>query len=139
MADLIRCEYHLAQHDYLQAEQNLDLLLLKLRNSGARYFLPYVLQLKSHALKETGRSEEAEVALKGALQAAEDIENRIDRWRILAELGETEAAEEIVRFISDNISDAELRETFLAHARIEIERSGRMASHSSPSVPAGEA
>jgi hypothetical protein len=49
-----------------------------------------------------------------------ETENRILQWQILAELGERGAAEEIVHFISDNISDSELRETFLARARSTI-------------------
>ena len=139
LVDLIRCEYNLARRDYGQAEQNVDLLLLRLRQSGARYFLPYALQQRSHALKGLDRLEEATTSLKEALQTAEEIENRVLQWRILAELGQAESAEEIVGFISDNITDPELRETFLDHARIEIERSGRTASGSDRSVPVEEA
>ena len=114
-------------------------MLLRLRQSGARYFLPYALQQRSHALKGLDRLEEATTSLKEALQTAEEIENRVLQWRILAELGQAESAEEIVGFISDNITDPELRETFLDHARIEIERSGRTASGSDRSVPVEEA
>jgi hypothetical protein len=139
LVDLIRCEYNLARRDYGQAEQNVDLLLLRLQQSGTRYFLPYALQLKSQALAGLDQVEEARVTSEDALNKAREIENRILSWRILAEMGEADAAWEIVRFISNNISDTELRETFLDHARIESGRSGGMASHSGQSITAEDA
>lgn len=120
VVDLVVYEHSLAQRADMQGLQNLDTLLLRLRKSEARFFVPYALQLKSHALKGLGRAEEAQAALEEALEAAEGIENRMVMWQLLAELGEAEAAEEIVSFISDNISDSELRETYLAHSRFTI-------------------
>jgi tetratricopeptide (TPR) repeat protein len=111
--DLAACEYALAQGNFIQAGQAAADLALRLRESGLRYFLPYALRLKSQALEGAGRADEARASLKEALESAQEIENRILSWRILAELGEPEAAGEIVSFISDHIADSELRQTFL--------------------------
>jgi tetratricopeptide (TPR) repeat protein len=113
VTDLALCAIYLGQGEYEQAEQFLDALVLRLRKSDLGYFLPYALHLRSRALQATGRTSEARECLKQALEATVVIENRILQWQILVELGEVAAAEEIVQFIAGNISDPELRETFI--------------------------
>jgi class 3 adenylate cyclase/tetratricopeptide (TPR) repeat protein len=120
VSDLALCAYYLDEREYVQAEQFLDALVLRLRESGVRYFLPYALHLKSRTLKAMGRAGDARETLEKALETSVETENRIVQWQILGELGEGEAAEEIVHFISDNISDSELRVTFQTYARSTI-------------------
>lgn len=122
VVDLVTAEYHLARHDHGQAQENLDILLSKLRDSGTRYFLPDALHLQSTLLNEIGQVDEARKTLEEARRTAEAFEDRIVLWRILAELGETEAAEKIVALIADNIADIDLRQTFLAFARKSLAR-----------------
>jgi tetratricopeptide (TPR) repeat protein len=127
--DLAAGGYLLARRDYAQAGQVVDDLVHRLQASGLGYFLPYALHLKSQVLEGLGRADEARASLKQALETAEAIQNRILRWRILAELGEQEAAGEIASFISGHISDSELRQTFLAHSGSTI---GQSASRERP-------
>lgn len=121
VVDLVTAEYHLARHDYGQAQDYLDILLHKLHDSGVRYFLPEALRLQSRLLNEMGRADEARASLEEARETAETFGGRIMLWQILAELGEMEAAENIVELIAGTISDTELRQSYLAYADLKIE------------------
>ena len=101
VVDLVTAEYHLARHDYGQAQEYVDILLHKLRDSGVRYFLPDALRLQSRLLNEMGRTDEARTTLEEARETAEAFEDRIMLWQILAELGETEAAIAIETCVAD--------------------------------------
>lgn len=102
------------------AQEHVDEMLRRMRDAGIRYFLPYVLHLRAQVLREQGRPDETRACLEDARLAAEAIGNRILLWRILAELGETEAAWETVRYIAGQISEPELRAEFEAFAGARI-------------------
>jgi class 3 adenylate cyclase len=121
IVDLVTVEYHLARHDFAHAEAYLDILLGKMSDSGARYFLPDALHLKAKFLLDQGGAGEALDTLRQARAAAQEIGSRIILWRILADLGEVEAALQEVDFIAGNISGAALRKTFRAHAKSRME------------------
>lgn len=121
VVDLVMVEYHLARDDSAHSHAYLDTLLGKIRDSGAHYFLPDALYLKAKFLLDEARDDEAIQTLREARAAAQEIGSRIILWRILADLGEAEAAHAEVDFIAGNITDGELRKTFVAHAKSIIE------------------
>ena len=120
--DLVTAEYHLAGQEDVQAQEILNVLLRKLRDSGARYFLPDALLLQYISLNRQGKGDEARASLEEARETAEAFNDRILLWQILAELGEKEAAEQVVAFIAGNISDSELHQTFQDYATHKIEQ-----------------
>ncbi len=101
-----------AQGDPAGAAHNVGLLIERLEAGNIRYYLPYARYQQAQIMQKLGRPEEARAGLQAARAAAEAIGNRILLWQILAELGEREAAEELVRFISEHISEEELRVGF---------------------------
>jgi hypothetical protein len=123
VTELAACANLAAQGELERAEEYIEMLLQRLEAGNVRYFLPYALHLQAHIFGKQGREAEARAGLLAARAAAESIGNRILLWQILAELGETDAAGEIVRFISEHISDEELREGF-----------GRMAAGDGPAT-----
>ncbi len=124
VADMVTIEYHLGLGEFAQFPTILETFLDKLRDSGARYFLPDALYLKATYLHEIGETKEARDVLLEARVTAEEIESKITLWRILADLDEVEDAREVVGSIAATISDAALHETFMNHSKPFIEREG---------------
>jgi tetratricopeptide (TPR) repeat protein len=115
--DMETIEYHLSLGEFSQAHSVIEALLSKMKVSSSRYFLPDALYLKAKYLHELGETEEAQKVLREARAVAEEIGSRIILWKILADLGEAKAAQEIVESIAGNISDTALRETFQNHSK----------------------
>lgn len=120
--DIVTIEYHLGLGELAKVQTIVESLMGKLKGSGTRYFLPDALYLKATYLNEVGEIGEARKILQEARSVAEEIESHITLWRILADLGDTEAAAEVADMIAGNISDAELHETFQNFSKSIIER-----------------
>ena len=84
--------------------------------------MPTRCYLQAALRNEEGRLEEARESLEAARAAAEQIEAHIILWQILAALGDSEAAKEIVDAIAESISDKALQQTFLAYAASKLDR-----------------
>ena len=119
--DMATAEFHLAQANYAQVQEQLTILLDKLTTSGARYFLPYTLRLQAHLIRAQGMVSEANTLLQIARDSAIQNGDRFVLWPILADLGEKEASFEVVEFIAGNIADKGLRQTFLEYAQNHLE------------------
>jgi class 3 adenylate cyclase/tetratricopeptide (TPR) repeat protein len=122
VVDLETIEYHLSLGEYALAQPVIESLMGKMRDSGTRLFLPDALFLKASYLQKFGEIDEAKKTLQEARAAAEEIESRIILWQILANLGETKPARQVVESIVENISDDTLRETFLNYSKSIIEK-----------------
>lgn len=123
---LVDIEFAAARSELNKALEAMGLLLEWLVRSGARYFLPETLFLKSRLLLAVSRDEEAEGVLLEAREIALEIGFRTYLWRILAKLARLaeergdrdagakyrEEAYPVVDFIVAHTSDPELRGTF---------------------------
>jgi tetratricopeptide (TPR) repeat protein len=124
---LVDAEFYHVERQFDEAYQTIAELLDLLYRSGARYFLPEALRLKSDILFSRGYADEARAALLEARRVAAEISFRPHLWQILAALarmvdqeGEAdqakayrEEAKLIVQYILDHISDPGLQHSFL--------------------------
>jgi class 3 adenylate cyclase/tetratricopeptide (TPR) repeat protein len=115
--------------------------LIKLTNTGLRYFLQYGYYYEGTALKELGRLEEARETLNSGRAEAERLNTRLVLWQTLASLGELERqlgnedeainlhrqAIELIHYIAGSAAKAkpslgtgeELRTAFLAREEVK--------------------
>jgi predicted ATPase/class 3 adenylate cyclase len=112
------------QGDYTQAIAVIETLLTKLRQFGAKAFMPDALYLQGRAYEELEQGQSARKCLQEARANAENIGSRRMLWPILFSLSQLEAdsvkaahirqqAQEIIHYISGNIDVTDLRTTFL--------------------------
>ena len=91
--------------------------------------IPFALYLRGKAQSGLGNHGQARKSFYKALAAAEDNQLHSIQWRILHNLSQYEdnsytalnlhqRAQETIEFIATNISDPELRTTFLSQAEI---------------------
>jgi DNA-binding SARP family transcriptional activator/predicted ATPase len=106
-----------------------ETLLATLQQFGAKAFMPDALFLAGQAFAAQGQTEPARERLQGAHLAAQELGSRRMQWPILFSLSQLEAdpaealrlrqqAREIIRFISGNISTAEMRSAFLNQPQV---------------------
>ena len=121
-------ELALARHDGERALALMNEQIDSLSRTRTRFFASDALHLKARALLALDRSDEAGEALVQARTDAERVGSRRSLWPILLDLSRLEAgrgraaeaqalrrqAREVVEFIAGNISDAELRASFLS-------------------------
>jgi tetratricopeptide (TPR) repeat protein len=123
----VRAELALGQKDYGQAVQVIDLVLEQLlRTRGVRVSFPQALYLKALALSGQHLFDQALAALHEACTEAQTMGSRRHLWKILATIGEIEAARgnnaradavlgqarQVIDYIAEH-APPELRETFL--------------------------
>ncbi len=122
---LAEAELALLIKDCPRAMQVLDEFIAYIQRTGARTFLPEALYLKSQALLPAS---EARQLLVAAQHEAESLGSRRILWKILFALSELEKGEEaelsrrrarqIVAAMADDISQTDLRESFLNRADV---------------------
>ncbi|MBI3243398.1 MAG: AAA family ATPase [Chloroflexi bacterium] len=124
---LIEGELALAHHDSQRALTLMNEQIDYLKRTETHFFASDALHLKAKALLALGLADEAWEALVQARTAAEQVGSRRSLWPILLDLSRLEAgrghaaeaqalrrqAREVVEFIAGNISDSELRVSFL--------------------------
>jgi hypothetical protein len=120
----------LRQGDYQRAATDSNVLLAQLRQSGVRSQIPKVLYLQGQACLGLGQVETARERLSQARAEAETIGSRRMLWQILFALSRLETdptqanrlrqqGQELVETIAGNISDPDLRASFLDLATID--------------------
>jgi class 3 adenylate cyclase/tetratricopeptide (TPR) repeat protein len=126
-------EIHLmfALQDHERALERVEYLLDVIRRVGFRQILPESLLLQGKVFLSLKQLDQAQVTLKEALIASQEIGERRVRWQILGSLAEVEIrrgnvsqaeefysqADKIVSFIADR-SPENLRATFLAQHKV---------------------
>jgi tetratricopeptide (TPR) repeat protein len=121
---LAEAELALRQGDYERALAATGVLLATLNQAGMRAYMLEVLYLRGQILRAMGQTEAARKTLLEAQAEAEAIGSRRMLWQILSALSQLETdpteaerlhkqAQEIVAYIADNISEPELRASFL--------------------------
>jgi tetratricopeptide (TPR) repeat protein len=127
---LAEAELALRQGNHERALLLIDDVVATLNQFGMRAYIPEALYLRGQILKGMGQVEAAHKAMLEAQAEAEAIGSRRMLWQILFALSRLESnpiqakylgqqAREIVQFIADNISNAELRASFLGSAEIQ--------------------
>jgi class 3 adenylate cyclase/tetratricopeptide (TPR) repeat protein len=125
---LVEGELALAGHDGERALTLMNEQIDYLKRTETYFFASDALHLKAKALLALGRADEAGEALVQARTEAERVGSRRSLWPILLDLSRLEAgrgnraeaqalrqqAREVVEFIAGNISDSELRASFLS-------------------------
>ncbi|HEU4355083.1 MAG TPA: adenylate/guanylate cyclase domain-containing protein [Actinomycetota bacterium] len=131
--ELLRGRLASARGEHDRAAEIADMVLEWLRRLGVRPFLPAALLLRGRAMRELGRTDDAQTALQEARSEAERMGFRPVLWRIDAELGGIAAARRdaasaadlrsqahgAIEQIAQSIDDAELRSSFLALPDVE--------------------
>jgi predicted ATPase len=128
-ATLLKAEMMLIEGNFLEALDDVDRSLDRLRSAGIRYFIPVLLQRRGMALRGLDRPEEALATFEEARQGAESMEMRLTRMWILIELVELaldqgkgnpplSVAQDSIRYIADRMGDDQMSQTFLALPRI---------------------
>ncbi|HEV8229155.1 MAG TPA: adenylate/guanylate cyclase domain-containing protein [Candidatus Limnocylindria bacterium] len=112
-AGVARAELALAAGDPSAALASCDDILTRMGRAGVRLRIDGMLDLKARALRAAGRDSEAAVVWRDALAAADALETRWARWRILAGLGRRDDARGVLRAIVENVPDP-LRARFTA-------------------------
>jgi tetratricopeptide (TPR) repeat protein len=121
---LAEAELALRQGDYERALAATGVLLATLNQAGMRAYMLEVLYLRGQILRAMGQTEAARKTLLEAQAEAEAIGSRRMLWQILFALSQLETdpteaerlheqAQEIVAYIAHNISEPELRASFL--------------------------
>ncbi|HXV43608.1 MAG TPA: tetratricopeptide repeat protein, partial [Anaerolineae bacterium] len=128
---LAEAELALRQGDYERALAATNVLLATLNQAGMRAHMLEVLYLRGQILGAMGQTEEAYKTLLEAQAQAEAIGSRRMLWQILFALSQLETdptkakqwrkqAQEIVADIADNISEPELRASFLGLPQVQM-------------------
>jgi tetratricopeptide (TPR) repeat protein len=128
---LAEVELALKQGHYERALATANDLLASLNQFGLRSFISDVLYLRGQILGEMGQIEAARNTLLEARLEAEAIGSRRMLWQILFALSQLETdptkakqwrkhAQEIVTDIADNISEPELRASFLGLPQVQM-------------------
>ncbi|MCA9994965.1 MAG: AAA family ATPase, partial [Anaerolineales bacterium] len=127
LVPFVACQLAFAQGDYTKAAQLIDERLECLQKYGLHAFVPELLLLQGETLLALGQTRIGHEALRDAANAAQHLGSRRILWQTLARLAqmaETNAlaakqrqeAEEIATFISSQIEDLALRQSFAALA-----------------------
>ncbi|MFN8490910.1 MAG: AAA family ATPase [Caldilineaceae bacterium] len=123
--DLIQAELAFQQEAYDNALAIVEQWLTNLRQFGLHSRLPYALHMQGKLHLALGNRTAAHAAWQAACAEAEALGSRWALWQILAALAQLEEdaaqaaqlrqeAQAIVTYITDHISDAELRMSFLS-------------------------
>jgi tetratricopeptide (TPR) repeat protein len=127
LLNMAECELALARAHYADAIEKADGAIEGLRQRRGYTLVPYMLCYKGAALAALNRIDEAQQVLTEALRQAQTLGARHSWCRALIALADVherrsqfdeaqrvrKEAAEIIGFIADHISDAELRESFL--------------------------
>lgn len=127
---LAEAELALRQGDYERAVALTGDLLVFLNQFGLRAYIPEALYLRGQSLAGLGQTEAAHNTLLEARAEAEAIGSRRMLWQILFALSQLETdsteakrlcqqAQEIVEYIAANLSNPELRASFLGLAEVQ--------------------
>jgi tetratricopeptide (TPR) repeat protein len=127
---LAEAELAIRQGDYGRALAATDTLLTILSHSDLRVHIAEVLYLRGQIFGAMGQPETAQKTLFEARAAAEAVGSRRMLWQILFALSRIETdpgeatrlrqqAQEIVESIAGNVSDPELRASFLESAEVQ--------------------
>jgi DNA-binding SARP family transcriptional activator/tetratricopeptide (TPR) repeat protein len=127
---LTEVELALKQGRYEYGLASADDLLATLNQFGLRIFIPEALYLRGQTLVAMGQTEAARGTLLQAQAEAEALGSRRMLWKILFALSQLETdpaeaaqwrqqAQEIVAYIAANVSDPELRASFLRLPQVQ--------------------
>jgi predicted ATPase/class 3 adenylate cyclase len=123
----VHAEYLIAQGDYQKAIDEMEKLVKQLRGKKVNSLLAEPLRLKAEAQVLNNQHEQALQTLLEAKTASELVGERREYWKILAGLAELEGkngnadkaetyremARETITYITEQISESELRNKFL--------------------------
>lgn len=127
---LAEAELALKQGGYEHALAALGDLTANLNQFGMRAYIPEALYLRGQTLMAMGQTEAARETLLQAQAEAEAIGSRRMLWQILFALSQLETdpaeakewrhqAQEIVAYIAGNVSDSDLRTSFLGLPQVQ--------------------
>jgi class 3 adenylate cyclase/tetratricopeptide (TPR) repeat protein len=134
-ATLLQAEMLIIEQNFVDAIEDVDRSMDRLRSANIRYFVPVLLLRRGMALRGLNRLEEAASALEEARQGADSMQMRLTHMWILIELVELardqdkndaplSEAKDSIRYIADRMDDEEMSKTFLAlpHIRSVMEQ-----------------
>jgi tetratricopeptide (TPR) repeat protein len=126
---MAECELPFHRDEYLESIRLLEERLAGLRHYGMNCFLPETICLLGSALAAMNQLDQALSTLEEGLQDARYIGSRWAEWQLLVALADLKGGEqatlwrtkalESVTFITENVGDPELRQSFLNRPDIQ--------------------